>query len=190
MSHVDFGAPSRGGEGGITTSDIHRGLGMHRKTYMQPSITSNPSSKQPGKVHPNGGKVAKSEPLVCNIHSPLGKSKLRGSPPSESRIPFSRLFERKEEKVEKLTACGVHPSRQLVKMLGVLLFLIKTRAKKKKRGGGVNPRRSSDGAGKATEDLLLPLPLLLRPISLSKNTPVTHIHTQKSSKGGGGEKQQ
>ena len=26
--HVDFGAPS----GGITTSDIHRRLGMHRKT--------------------------------------------------------------------------------------------------------------------------------------------------------------
>lgn len=28
QGHVDFGAPS----GGITTSDIHRGLGMHRKT--------------------------------------------------------------------------------------------------------------------------------------------------------------
>lgn len=54
--------------------------------------------------------------------------------------------------------------------------------KKRKKKREVNPRRSSDGAGKATEDLLLPL---LRPISLSKNTPVTHIHTQKSSKGGG-----
>ena len=28
QGHVDFGAPS----GGITTSDIHRGLGMHRRT--------------------------------------------------------------------------------------------------------------------------------------------------------------
>lgn len=154
---------------------------------MQPSITSNPSSKQPGKVHPNGGKVAKSEPLVCNIHSPLGKSKSRGFPPTESLIPFSRLFERKEEKKkwEKLTACGVHPSRVLVKMLGVLLFLIKkTRKKRKEKKREVNPRRSSDGAGKATEDLLPLLLPLLRPISLSKNTPVTHIHTQKSSKGG------
>lgn len=44
--HVDFGAPS----GGITTSDIHRGLGMHRKTYMQPSIPGNPSTEQPRKT--------------------------------------------------------------------------------------------------------------------------------------------
>lgn len=31
QGHVDFGAPS----GGITTSDIHRGLGMHRKTCQR-----------------------------------------------------------------------------------------------------------------------------------------------------------